>query len=411
MPISEGNGIFVEILITIGQQMTQKKSIKAFLLQPESIFFFGLLLTLIFSTTELVSLKANNFQIFAYGSKDFWGGTNPYSAWEHTGVAGNNLDRYLYGPLFSILFTPFAFLPWWLGAAVWNLTSYSAFFYSLYSCKIWDNKRLAVVFFLLVGIMVSSIMSFQFNLLITAMFLFIYKFLEEERYTLALLLLVIGALTKVYIAFAGVLLFFYPQFWKNIGRGILLSAVGLLLPAIRVGVDGLLPYYRSWFDAVSIREAPERFEVVYRLIGKIGFPEVYQYTLPILLAATILPTLVVAYCVRKDKGIPRTTLAAMLIGTVMMTLMVWGNSTERHTYIIGMTGYLLWGYAKGYMSRTDKIFTALFFFFYVICPIDVLCPVKIRRIILDHNNLGVIFALILWGRMSLEPLLLCRNRS
>lgn len=395
--------------------MTQKKSVKTLLLQPQSIFFFGLLLTLIFSTTELVSLKANNFQIFAYGSKDFWAGINPYSGWDHTGVAGNGLDRYLYGPLFSMLFTPFAFLPWWLGASLWNLTSYSAFFYSLYSCKVWNSKRLAVVFFLLVGIMVSSIMSFQFNLLTTAMFLFIYKWMEERRYLPAVLLLVIGAFTKVYIGFAGVLLFFYPRFWKNIRHAIVFSVIALLLPALKVGVDGLLPYYRSWFEAISIREAPERFEVAYRFIAKAGLPEIYEYTLPILIVATLLPTVCIALCLmqtkeRERRDSLRPMLGAMLLGTVMMTLMVWGNSTERHTYIIGMTGYLLWVYAKGYMSKTDKIFTALFFFFYVICPIDVICPVKIRRIILDHNNLGVIFALILWARMTLEPLLICKNR-
>lgn len=79
------------------------------------IYFIGLILMFIITFKEAIQSSYYNFQIYSYGSLDFWSGINPYIDWNHLSLLGKPLDFFLYSPLFSILFTPFALLPAELG--------------------------------------------------------------------------------------------------------------------------------------------------------------------------------------------------------------------------------------------------------------------------------------------------------
>jgi hypothetical protein len=98
-----------------------------------SIYLFGFFFVFLITLKEVIGMSYNNFQIFSYGSLDFWTGINPYTHWNHLSILGKPLDLFLYGPLFSILFTPFALLPGWLGVFCWNIFTYTLFYFSIFT--------------------------------------------------------------------------------------------------------------------------------------------------------------------------------------------------------------------------------------------------------------------------------------
>ena len=91
------------------------RRIGAFFLNPRNLYIIGLLLVLALSVSEVTRGKHRNFMIFAESTKLFWQQISPYGAnWPPAGFP-IRLDYFLYGPLFNILFAPFAYLPAWLG--------------------------------------------------------------------------------------------------------------------------------------------------------------------------------------------------------------------------------------------------------------------------------------------------------
>lgn len=53
----------------------------------------------------------------------FWEGLSPYNL----EYAQAHQIYFLYSPVFSVIFAPIFFLPWWLGPYVWNVGNYTLF--------------------------------------------------------------------------------------------------------------------------------------------------------------------------------------------------------------------------------------------------------------------------------------------
>ena len=47
------------------------------------IYIIGLFFAFLIALKEVINLSYYNFQIFSYGSLDFWAGINPYINWTH----------------------------------------------------------------------------------------------------------------------------------------------------------------------------------------------------------------------------------------------------------------------------------------------------------------------------------------
>lgn len=299
-------------------------------------FFFAFLITL----KEYLGLSYNNFQIFSYGSLDFWAGINPYQDWDHLSLKGSQLDVFLYGPLFSILFTPFACLPDWIGVICWNTFTYSLFFLSIFNLPEnfkFDNKKF--IFFISALLLFSTLLSVQFNPLVAALYLFSFSLLEKNKGSWAVFLILISGFIKVYGIFQLIMLVCYPKFWKNIMLTILIGFFLLLLPLIQISPGNLLEYYQSWIfkvvDHVNITRFYSFYRPIYLLIKPIesfvGF-----ISIGILLVIFLMTLLKLDHF--KKSFIHR----AQLMGIIMSWSILFGLGSEKHTYVIAMVGYAIW---------------------------------------------------------------------
>ncbi|MEG2319860.1 MAG: glycosyltransferase family 87 protein, partial [Mucinivorans sp.] len=221
-----------------------------------NVIILGLVVAFGVTFSEVLRGAHRNFMIFSFSTRDFWSGISPYGQqwWRH------GLDYYLYAPTFNVLFAPFAFLPQWLGAFVWNLFNYSLFALSVYYLPRLSELNKCRLLLYSLPILATAQLSFQYNVAIAYIFLFAFTLLEKGYYKWAILLIMTSALTKVYGGFELALLLFYPRLWRNLGWAVLWGAVLFLLPLLRLGGSEFLPYYSQWIGALSSHEDTRVFE-------------------------------------------------------------------------------------------------------------------------------------------------------
>jgi hypothetical protein len=86
------------------------------------------------------------------------------------------------------------------------------------------------------------------------------------------------------------------------------------------------------------------------------------------------------------------------LGIIMSWAILFGLSSERHTYVIAMVGYALW-YLCIIPSRLDKVLLWSNFVLLGILPIDIICPWVLSNFILAKLNLGILVFAYTWGIM------------
>jgi len=367
-----------------------------------SVYLMGFFFTFLITLKEATRLSYNNFQIFSYGSLDFWKGINPYSDWHHLSILGKPLDLFLYGPLFSILFTPFALLPGWFGVFCWNIFTYSLFFFSIFTLPDqFSFIKKKFIFFLAVLLLFCTLLSVQFNPVVAALFLFSFTLLEKKLGFWAVLLILLSGFIKVYGIFQLAMLLFYPRFWKNALYCILVGIVLILLPLIHIPAGELVAYYQSWIVTVMNHSDASRFYSIYRpvcLFGKSIEPYMGLISLGILSAILIL-TLIKLKLFKES-----FLLRVQFLGIIMSWAILFGLSSERHTYVIAVVGYAMW-YLCITPTRLDKVLLWFNFILLAILPVDILCPWIISNFILAKLNMGIIIFSITWGIMVYKTLI------
>ena len=374
--------------------MSKKKVLqKKYFQTSKSIFLFGLFFAFVITLKEVINLSYNNFQIFSYGSIDFWEGINPYSDWYHLNLRNKPLDVFIYLPVFSILFTPFTLIPSWLGAFCWNFFTYSLFYKSIFFLpQKYNFKNKKFIFFISCLLLFATMLSMQFNPLVAALFLFSYSYLEKRQYFLAILLISISGFTKVYGIFQLSMLIFYPKFWKNVlysfGIGIFL----FFLPLVRFNFTVLIYYYQTWIDAISGHSTMQSFYSIYRAIYSIT-PKINYFASKISIVVLFIVFAFGLYHIKKIKN--SFALRAQYLGILMSYVILFGLSSELHTYVIAITGYSIW-YIFSRKTSLNKILLWLNFFLLAIFPIDIFCPVIISKFVLGELHLGVIVFFITW---------------
>jgi Glycosyltransferase family 87 len=355
-------------------------------------FVFAFLITL----KEALRFSYNNFQIFSYGSHDFWRSINPYSDWNHLSILGKPLDVFLYGPLFSILFTPFALLPSLLGVFCWNIFTYSLFYFSIFTLPDqFSFVKKKFIFFFTILLLFTSLLSVQFNPVVASFFLFSFTLLEKRQGFWAVLLIFLSGFTKVYGIFQLSMLIFYPGFRKNTLYALLIGIVFIFLPLVHIPLNELVAYYQSWIVAVMNHSEALRFYSIYRPICLFySSIEPFMGLISLGVLLIILSFTLIKLKLFKESFLKRV----QFLGILMSWAILFGVSSERHTYVIAIVGYAIW-YLSSNPTRSDKVLLWINFILLGILPIDILCPWTISNFILAKLNLGVIVFTITWGIM------------
>lgn len=312
------------------------RRIGAFFLNPRNLYVIGLLLVLALSVSEVTRGRHRNFMIFAESTKLFWQQVSPYGAnWPPAGFPVR-LDYFLYGPLFNILFAPFAYLPAWLGPIVWNVFNFTLWFAAIFTLpgKFTREEKCKSFLFTFL-ILACTQLSFQYNVAVGYMFLFAYSLLERDKGFWAVLLIMVSGFTKIYGIFQLAMLLFYPHFWRNVGYAVLIGAAFLLAPAVNMPLAELPDYYGQWVGALTEHPDTRTWMNVFYLrpLGLLPYRTYVQIGVLALLAVGVLANW-------RSWRLPffRIACLAILMGYVIL----FSNSSEGHTYVIMLISYQMW---------------------------------------------------------------------
>jgi len=361
---------------------------------PKSIFLFGLFFAFAVTLKEVNSSSYNNFLIILYSTFDFWQGIDPYADWHHLDLKGRPLGVFIYLPLFSVLFTPFMIFPAWLGAFLWNFFTYSLFYKSIFSLpEKYNFTAKKFVFFITCLLLFATMLSMQFNPIVAAIFLFSYTALEKKNYFLAILLISISGLTKVYGIIQFSMFLFYPKFWKNAIYSIVVMLVLAAVPLIRYTPTELLALLSSWKEAITFHSTKQGgFYSIYRPFFQIS-DSIGNYAT---LISAVIFLLIVGLLLLKLKDFKTSFLKrAEYLGILMSWAILFSVGSELHTYVIAMTGYAIW-YVHNSTTKIDRILLWINFFLLAVFPIDILVPTFISNVVLGKLHLGIIVFSITW---------------
>lgn len=357
------------------------------------IYFTGLIIALLVTSNEVIRQIYNNFQIFSYGSLDFWNGINPYSDWNHLSILGKQLDVFIYGPLFSILFTPFTLIPGWAGVYLWNIFTYTLFYFSVFTLPekfSFNTKRF--IFFFSSLLLFTTLLSVQFNPVVAALFLFSFTLLEKNRGFWAVLLILVSGFTKVYGIFQIIMLLFYPRLWRNVFYAVLIGTCLFLLPLVRIPLPELIDYYNSWIFLVTNHlEAFNKYSIYRPFLAVDGSIASITGFISLGVFAVIAIFTLIRLKIFRESFILR----AQYLGLLMSWVILFSAGSERHTYVVAAAGYAIW-YSSIFPARPEKILLWINLLLLGVLPVDLLCPRMISDIILARLHLGVIVFSITW---------------
>jgi hypothetical protein len=164
---------------------------------------------------------------------------------------------------------------------------------------------------------------------------------------------------------------------------------------MNVSFSDFIGYYKSWFLAIDQRHNPLDFEVIYRLLYLLGYHSSVNHITFIQGVSLFGICISVILNLQKFEDFGFRT---QVLGIVMSWVILFSTTAEKHTYVIAMTGLVIW-FLSGQKTRVDKVLLWINFFLISIVPIDAIIPKSIMYFLHDKLALNLLFFTITWLRM------------
>lgn len=367
--------------------MIKKINIREFFSTARNQYYLGLLITLLVTLAEVAKWKQRNFFIYRYATLDMWDGKIPYGReWAQS----IGFDSFLYGPLFSLIFSPFAFLPPWLGPFFWNILNYSVFFYAIRSLPVLSDKKKTNFFFFILLMMANNLMYYQYNMIVASIFLIGLTLMEKGNFLGSIMLIGISGFTKIYGVFQYAFLVFYKHFWRNILIIIPVLLVLGLLPLIMMHPAHLLSAYTKWVASFPAHFQSREWMSLFHF--KMLFSKVPESTTFYQLGSFGILSLLSLLRLKRSSSF---SFRAASVGIMMGWVILFSNSPEIGTYLIAMCGLALWYFSQE-NNRFEQWLLIFNFFLFMIVPQDILFPRPLMRIIIEQVQLHILVFTLTW---------------
>lgn len=365
-------------------------AVKWFFSNPTCVFFLGLAVVLLATSLEVFRGRNTNYFDYQDSTRMFWEGLSPYNL----EYAQAHSIYFLYSPVFSVIFAPIFFLPWWLGPFVWNIGNYSLFALAIKMLPQQLDKYKHWIFLFLLSVVLQTVFCYQHNIIVSYIYIFAFILLERGKAFWAVLLIMISATTKVYGAAELAILFCYPKVWRNLGYAVLCGAALLLLPAINTAFDNVFVLYQEMFDMIASHHSDSDF------IGILFARGLKPLLLPNyrLVQIVVLAMLGVAFFARYKRWKDfRFRVQALAVLTGYMIL--FSDCPETHTYIITLPFYAMAFWLQPRRTWIDWTLFWLLVINFCILPTDVLCPAWLHEYIHQTFWLDVYTYFVCWLRI------------
>ena len=350
----------------------------------------GLLVVLIATSVEVFRGRNTNYFDYQDSTRMFWEGLSPYNL----EYAQAHQIYFLYSPVFSVLFAPIFYLPWWLGPYVWNIGNYTLFSLAIKWLPQQLDKYKLYIFVFLLSVVLQTVFCYQHNIIVAYIYLFAFILLERGKGFWAVFLIMLSATTKIYGAAELAILFCYPKTLRNFGYAILCGAFFLLLPAVNTNFDNVFVLYQQMFDMISSHHSDSDYIGILFAVG------LKPFLLPNyrMVQVVVLAILAVLFFWRHKRW-SDFRFRVQALGVLSGFMILFSDCPETHTYIICLPFYVM---AFWLQPKRNWIDWTLFWSLvvnYMILPTDVLCPAWLHNFIHRTFWLDVYTYFFCWLRM------------
>ena len=381
--------------IRTGENPTLKNYTMSFLntikqrfgLNYKTLFWLYLIVTIGATIPKIILGKYNNYLIFVDSFELLKNHQNPFLL--HPDLY---YDLYRYSPSFAILVAPFSFLPVSIGVLLWNLINAFALFFAVKYIFKNDERKGSLIILTILPELVTSIQNIQINALVTAIMLFSYACFIFKKEAWAGLLCVLNLFIKIY-GFAAVALFFMAKRKSAFIKSSTLSFIGFIaLPLLFITIPELAGLYKSEFSSIGAYSVPLSFMGILRSWFGITFNDlIIQIPALLIVCAPIVPGIF------KSEEI-KLKLQGLLICSVLTFLCIFNQMAESATYIVAITGAVIW-YFTAPSSKLNTVLLIFLIIFSEFGPTD-LIPRFIRHDFLEPYRIKALPVVLIWVKIQ-----------
>lgn len=365
-------------------------ALKWFFSNPTCVFLLGLAVVLLATTLEVVRGRNTNYFDYQDSTRMFWEGISPYTM----EYAQAHAIYFLYSPVFSVIFAPIFFLPWWLGPYVWNVCNYSLFALAIKSLPAQFDRYKHWIFLFLLSVVLQTVFCYQHNIIVSYIYIFAFILLERNKPFWAVLLIMVSATTKVYGAAELAILFCYPKVWRNLGYAVVLGALLICLPLLNTNFDNPFVLYQQMFDMIASHHSDSDFTGILFARGLKPFLLPNYRAVQMVVFALLGLLFFWRY---KRWGDFRFRVQALAVLTGFMIL--FSDCPETHTYVICLPFYAMAFWLQPRRTWLDWTLFWLLVVNFCILPTDVLCPAWLHNFVHRTFWLDVYTYFFCWLRI------------
>ncbi len=377
------------------------KKISDFLAKPffhdyRTLFGLWMLLPIIMWLTKMT--RANNFLIYRGSFWNAWRGWNIYML-----NPAEYADSHHYGPLFSLLFAPFAVVPKWLGLLMWGIALTLFLYWAIRKSQFTKYQQLFILWFCAHEMLTALFMQ-QFNIAIAATILLAYYLIEREKDFWAAFFIMLGTFVKMY-SIVGLAFFFFSKHKGKLIASLLFWAVVFFVAPMPLfhGWDYIVSQYHEWYlslmekntlNAGSIMQNISLLGMVHRVTG-LEFNNLWLIIPGMILFA--LPYLRIGQY--KHVAFRQTLLAS-----VMMFIILFSTGSESSGYITPFIGIVIWYTAAPWQRTKWDVFLLVFVFILSSMSPSDLFPAYLRKEFVQPYALKALPVTIIWLQLCYEML-------
>ena len=239
------------------------KKITAFFAKPffhdyRTLFGLWMLLPIIMWIMKMT--RANNYDIYR-GS--FW---NAVRGWNlYLPNPAEYGDMHHYGPVFSLLFAPFAIGPKWIGLLLWGIVLTLFLYWAIRKSQFTKYQQLFILW-CCAHEMLTALFMQQFNIAIAATILLAYYLIEKEKDFWAAFFIMLGTFVKAY-SIVGLAFFFFSKHKGKFIAALLFWAVVMFVAPMPFfhGWDYIVSQYHEWYISLSNKNAENEVNIMNNL--------------------------------------------------------------------------------------------------------------------------------------------------
>lgn len=368
------------------------------LLNPKYIFGVYLIIAVATALSKYFrgSYAINNYLIF----KSVFFNTR-----DQTNLFTEYPDRFFdmnhYGVFFSLLIAPFALMPDWLGITLWNAANTFIFIYAIHKLPFSDAKKALFALFCLQEY-ITAALSLQFNIALTGLLLLSAVYIYERKETKSVTAILIGVFVKIYGIVGLSQFFFIKNKTKFIVSGLIIACVFFVLPMVYSSPQFVVQCYSDWYQSIIEKNSANQTLGNMQDISLMGF---FRRILGdasisnIVFLAFGLPLFALPYI--RIQQYKNYAFQLMILASTLLFLVLFSSSSESPTYIIAVTGVLIWFFLQ--KERTPFIIGLLVFVIIFTCfSTSDLFPKFVKKNYIIKYSLKAVPCIVIWIRVIYE---------